>query len=269
MPFMTAGQTGLDCLYHWQEYRSDRLEPILRNNAIYLSRPSDFNDPWDCRPFFNTDLLNDPVDMQKHIDWAVRICRQDGQMSETDIERMREALNDRDLLEEKIRQATIETQQAVLERYRVYCLCSNVQNSLMWAHYADSHRGVCLEFNVRNEVICGALEVQYSLGFPMTSQYSDEPAENLLPLLAKSKVWAYEEEWRLIAQNSDNRTPHGTLLAEDGFLKLPKGALTSIIVGCHGPVDEVRALTEDCGAEIPVLVARKIENRYAIEIEGI
>lgn len=269
MPFLTAGQTGLDCLYHWQKFQPDRLGPILRDNEIYFSRPSDFNDPWDCRPFFNIDLLNDPGEVQKHIDWAVRVCRQDGRMSEADIGRMREALNERDLLEEKIRQVTIETQQAVLKRYRVYCLCPDVQNSLMWAHYADSHRGVCLEFNVRNDVICGALQVQYSLDFPMTNQYSVEPAENLLPLLVKSKVWAYEQEWRLIAQNFHNRTPDDTLLVEKGFLKLPEGALRSIIVGCQGPVDEVRAFTEDCGADIPVLVARKIENRYAIEIEGI
>ena len=269
MPFLTAAQRGLERLYHWQVFRPDRLERVLRDNAIYFSRPGDFNDPWDCRPFFNTNLLNDPDEVQRHIDWVVRICRQDGRMPESDIEKMKEALNDRKILERKIRQATIEMQQAVLERYRVYCLCPDVHNSLMWAHYADSHRGVCLEFNVRNEVICGALDVQYSVDFPVTSQYSDDPAENLLPLLAKSKVWAYEQEYRLIAQDSRNRTPRDTLLVEDGILKLPQGALRSIIVGCQGPVDEVRAFAEGCGAEIPVLVARKIDNQYAIEIEGI
>ena len=269
MPFATASERGLDRLYHWQSFQPDRLEPILRDGRIYFSKPADFNDPWDCRPFFNTDLFDDPDEVQKHIDWAVQICRKDGRMSEPDIDKMKEALKDKDILEEKVREITTETQQAVLERYRVYCLCPDVQNQLMWAHYADSHRGVCLEINVRNDVVAGALEVQYFLEFPMTAQYSDDPDENLLPLLAKSDRWAYEGEFRLIAQDANNKTPHDTLLVEGGLVELPKRALRSIIVGCLGDADEVRELVKACGANIPVLAARKIENRYAIEIDGI
>ena len=186
MPFKTAIERGFDRLYHWQTFQQDRLEAILREGKLYFSKPADFNDPWDCRPFFNTDILDDPEIAQRHIDWAVRVCRKDGQLSESDIEKMKDALKNRDALEDKVRKNTIETQQAVLERYRVYCLCPDVHNMLMWAHYADKHRGICLEFNVRNEVICGALEVQYSAEFPMTVQYSNDLAENLLPLLAKS-----------------------------------------------------------------------------------
>lgn len=107
----------------------------------------------------------------------------------------------------------------------------------MWAHYADGHRGVCLEFNVQNEVICCALEVQYFSKYPMTRQYSDNLAENLLPLLATS-----------------------------GFLKLPDGALRPIIAGCQGSYDAVQDLVRKCNVDIPVLRARKFDNRYALEI---
>lgn len=136
----------------------------------------------------------------------------------------------------------------------------------MWAHYADGHRGVCLEFNVQNEVICCALEAQYFSKYPMTRQYSDNLAENLLPLLAKSDVWKYESEYRLIVQDAANATPHETLLATNGFLKLPDGALRSIIVGCQGSYDAVQDLVRKYNVDIPVLRARKIDNRYALEI---
>jgi hypothetical protein len=266
MPFSNAAQRRLKNLYHWQRFDAGRLEAILRDNAVYCSKPSDFNDPWDCRPFFNTDLLSDPAEVQKHIDWAELICTRAGKMSEPDIARMKEALRDPALLRKMVRKGAIETQQAVLERYRVYCLCSDVSNALMWAHYADSHRGICLKFSVRNEVICCALEVQYFPEFPMTRQYSDDLAENLLPLLAKSDVWKYESEYRLIAQDAANATPHETLLAVNGFLKLPDGALRAVIVGCQGPYDEVRELVGRCSLAIPVLRARKLDNRYGLEI---
>jgi hypothetical protein len=266
MPFPTAAQRRIERLYHWQRFDAARLETILKENAIYCSKPSDFNDPWDCRPFFNTNLLTDPTELQKHIDWAVRICRRAGRMSETDIARMQDQLRDPAVIEPLVRKCTTETQQAIMERYRVYCLCPDVRNPLMWAHYADSHRGICLEFNVRNEVICCALGVQYFSEFPMTRQHSDDLAENLLPLLAKSDVWKYENEYRLIAQDAANATRHETLLVTEGFLKLPDGALRAIIVGCQGPYDAVRDLVHKCKTDLPVLCARKVDNRYALEI---
>jgi hypothetical protein len=268
MVFANAAQRHLKRLYHWQRFDADRLEVILKDNTLYCSRPADFNDPWDCRPFFNTEQLSDPAELKKHIDWAVRVCRDAGTMSAADIARMQDQLRDPAVLERMLRQHTLETQQAVLERYRVYCLSPDATNALMWAHYADSHRGICLEFNVLNNVICCALEAQYAPEFPMTRQYSDDLADNLLPLLTKSNVWKYENEYRLIVQDTANATPHDTLHATNGFLKLPDGALRSIIVGCQGPYDAVRDLVRDCNPGIQVLRAHKIDNRYALEIRA-
>jgi len=266
MPFPTAAQHRLEQLFHWQRFDADRLERILTNNTVYCSRPSDFNDPWDCRPYFNAGQLDDPTEMQKHIDWAVRICRRDGRMSEPDIARMQVQLRDRNIAAELIGRITVETQRAVLNRYRVYCLGPDVGNQLMWAHYADSHRGICLEFNVMNDVICCALEVQYFAEFPMTRPYSGDLAENLLPLLAKSDVWKYEREYRLVAQDAANATAHETLFAVDGFLKLPEGALQAIIVGCEGDYAAVRDVVRKCRSEISLKRATKVDNRYALEI---
>lgn len=268
MPFPNAAQRGLKYLYHWQRFDRDRLEVILRQKTIYCSRPSDFNDPWDCRPCFNTDILSEPAERARHIEWAVELCRRQGIMSEADIARMQEELQDGSVQRRVIEQNTVEFRKAVLERYRVYCLCPDVTNLLLWAHYGDSHCGVCLEFNVQDPVICCALEVQYSETFPMTRLYSKDLWENLLPLLVKSKVWEYEREYRLIAQEASKATPHDTLITHNGQLKFPDGALDAIIVGCNGPYDEVADLVGRCNPDIAVRRARKIDNRYAIEIES-
>jgi hypothetical protein len=266
MPFPTAIDRGLERLYHWQPFDPARLEVILREKKIYCSNPVDFNDPWDCRPYFNTEILNVPEERQKHIDWAVEICRSDGRMSENDISKMRTSLQDAILLKRLVLEHTLEMQKAVLDRYRVYCMCPDVKNALMWSHYADKHRGICLEFNVKNYTICSAMEVQYFSEFPMTRQYSNDLLESLLPLFAKSDIWKYEKEFRLVTQESANRTPHDTLESDQGQLKLSDGALRSIIVGCQGRYDEVRALVEECDSSIQILRAHKVSNRYALEI---
>jgi hypothetical protein len=61
----------------------------------------------------------------------------------------------------------------------------------MWAHYADDHRGICLEFDLRNEVLCGALRCEYLREFPLMKAYESSEEANLLILLAKGDAWAY------------------------------------------------------------------------------
>src|SRR5215472_11992557 len=62
-----AGQIGLSSLYHYQDFNLDssddhleRLTDILKNHRIWCSNPANFNDPWDCKPYFDPALLNDP-----------------------------------------------------------------------------------------------------------------------------------------------------------------------------------------------------------------
>ena len=74
MPFPTAAQNKIQRLYHWQRFNMARFEEQMKNGTVYCSSPRDFNDPWDCRPFFNTNLLADENERPKHIDWAVKFA---------------------------------------------------------------------------------------------------------------------------------------------------------------------------------------------------
>ncbi len=35
------------------------------------------------------------------------------------------------------------------QNWGVYCLCEKPDNLLMWSHYADAHRGICLQFDTK------------------------------------------------------------------------------------------------------------------------
>jgi hypothetical protein len=49
----TAHELKISRLYHYQRFNPDWIRQILFDRKIYFSNPANFNDPWDCRPYFN------------------------------------------------------------------------------------------------------------------------------------------------------------------------------------------------------------------------
>jgi Protein of unknown function (DUF2971) len=138
----------------------------------------------------------------------------------------------------------------------------------MWAHYAGSHTGICLEFDARVAPFTrqtGAAKVRYRSTYPaediVTSGYG--------PLITKSDVWAYEAEWRLIAEERGVAQAAETLKTDDGFLTLPTGVLKSIIVGCLATEDSrqlIARLVRTHAPEVMVRQATLARDRYAVVI---
>ena len=266
--FQTAAPKHVQFLYHWQRFIPDRLITTLRDRKIWCSPPGVFNDPWDCKPCYNANL-QDERERERHIKWYGQITRrQCPELPEAEIAKRQQFFRDNpNHFEERTNTMSPQMWSAVSQQYRVYCLGPDVQNTLMWAHYADSHKGICLEFSTRNDVICCALRVEYRREYPLMRLYSDDPDENLIPLLTKSDVWSYEQEYRLVPQERGLATNHETLMTDNNYLELPKGALTSIIVGCQGPFEEVRALVSEHAPELSVRRAVRVPDRYALRIE--
>jgi hypothetical protein len=71
----------------------------------------------------------------------------------------------------------------------------------MWSHYADSHRGVCLEFNLAGDesYSVDTHRVVYQEAFPAASFFTINTAVGATAaLLTKAAYWRYEAEWRTI-----------------------------------------------------------------------
>jgi hypothetical protein len=265
----TALSQGHRVLYHWQPYHGDRLASLLRDRLIYLASPDAFNDPWDCKPYFNTAILENTEERERHIEWAGRICREHHGYSEADVLRLQQSLRaDRGKHEDMLRQLSHEIWAEIAKRYRVYCLSPELLNVLMWSHYADDHKGICLEFSTRNDVMCCALRCEYLHEFPLTRAYSTADAENLGMLLAKAHPWHYENEYRLIAEERAHSLVADSLKTNGGLLTLPNGALTAVIVGCQGPYDEVRRLAAAYAPDVAVRRAIRVPNRYELAVVG-
>jgi hypothetical protein len=160
----------------------------------------------------------------------------------------------------------------IQRRYRVYCLATEPANTLMWSHYAEKHTGICLEYRCDDGVFSTALKVVYCETYPRLDLADDNPDTLLLPLLTKAEDWSYEDEYRLIAQEESEALNHRSLITKNNRLKLPDGALTSIIVGCLAPLSTGEAVVEivkSSGHPIELQEARRASNHYSLTVGGL
>jgi hypothetical protein len=107
----------------------------------------------------------------------------------------------------------------------VVSLTSDPLNRLMWAHYADSHRGFVAEFKYNNETewegfrtiltpFGPALKVPYE---PRLHRYNPSLPNIAQVYYAKHSAWKDEEEWRVI-EMLQKSTPESTNDGKTYFL---------------------------------------------------
>lgn len=273
MKTKTAAALHIKRLYHYQAFDKERLSRMFTEGTIYFSRPRDFNDPWDCRPFFSKSALDDLEEYERTVRWFVR-CHRTRNTSLPEAEHLRreeELRSNRKLLEWMIDKMTSEMEQAIQTQYRVYCLSIHADSILMWSHYAASCKGLCLEFSVQNKLFCAALRVEYLNHCPTFSVAATDEDANLRPLLTKSAAWGYEDEFRVVASEQPFVFA-GVPTTTQGFLALPQGALQSVILGSLMPAPDrewVRSLIHKSGWNVALKVASIIPDQYAFQIRGI
>jgi hypothetical protein len=107
--------------------------------------------------------------------------------------------------EYKKRQKYHDIRKTISKKYGLLCFSGNWEESLLWGHYADKHRGIALGFEIlKDEVfpICyrGELKrVEFEL------KNNDSKNEKLFLDLARVKYerWSYENEYRIIISLGD------------------------------------------------------------------
>jgi hypothetical protein len=140
-------------LYHYQSLAiPEHFNRIFTENTLYFSNPDDFNDPWDCRLTFNKEMLNNPIEYRKIAKYLI-----DNEKSFSEDVKNR-LYTHRKFLENKIDELSDAFCKEIITQYRSYCLSTHPDSTLMWSHYGDSHRGVCLEFSVDNNLFICALK---------------------------------------------------------------------------------------------------------------
>lgn len=89
----------------------------------------------------------------------------------------------------------------VEDYYSVFCASSVNNNNLMWSHYADSHRGICVKYNFSNN-FCIPEDTFYKEIIYRPENYVEEDKTYIDDyFFTKSGNWSYEQEIRFLKFN--------------------------------------------------------------------
>lgn len=250
-----AGRAGIASLYHYQDFNpatsvdSDRLIDVLNNNRIFCSDPRSFNDPWDCKPYFNLDALDEPAIMSATAE-ALISTRTGG----LDAARIDEQLRTNSTFLKSAMKLFSEHQAAYIpSRWGLYCLTSDPCSTLMWSHYSGHHRGICLEFAVSNSKFALAYRVHYEKEYPRILLFDEKSSLNILVI--KSDDWAYEDEFRLICPRYTDVKNH-PLQLNGSYLSIGVKDLKSIILGCQISPEAERQIRDIVTGHAPTVAVR-------------
>jgi hypothetical protein len=224
--------------YFYKFTSMDTANLILKNGSFRYSSPASFNDPFDIQTelYFDFEIKDFPRLVTNEIDALVcgrRVAAFDGSsdwckaivMLQEQNKKGKYRRNHLDFLVEPLvhilsneieitRKKYNEHWCNQLKKLRVFCLSAHNQSILMWSHYAQYHTGVCFKLKVlpeKDNSICAAKKVDYLPDPP--SFFKAEAWIDSIVLnkelehtdlyyrypLSKSKIWEYEDEWRVWA----------------------------------------------------------------------
>ena len=139
----------------------------------------------------------------------------------------------------------------------ILSLSEDKNNELMWSHYGDQHKGMCMEFSTEeNADILNDEKLTYKVVysdnhynmmdvFPFySSEYPNKTQDEIeqgicIPKVYahKSTVWKYEKEWRVISDITNQKESYD----KTGALEPFPGKLTAIYFGELATEEKINA----------------------------
>ena len=237
-------------IYKFQSFESEYSIENLKNSEVWFSKPKGLNDPFDCDilvNFMDTDNKEKMLEFfEKYYFKNLRKSGKEKVEVEEEISTFKRQHFPNGKPDQKASAVAKELFQEFSQKQKesyanmgVGCFTTELANILMWSHYANGHRGFCLEFDTELFLSSARIpdknlmKVIYSDSYPMLSptDWYESPRRLLEPLYTKSKDWISEQEWRLLKKNGNK-----------GFRYNPN-ALTAIYFGCWATKENIAKIT--------------------------
>jgi hypothetical protein len=128
------------------------------------------------------------------------------------------------------RKSYIKVFREVKRKWGLLCFSPSWEEQLLWAHYADGHKGIALGFEILKDVI---LKLTYTPNqirtqFDLTANPEENEKKFLSLAKVKYKEWLYEKEHRILVKLEN-------CVLDDSLYFLPFGdrlKLKVIVLGC-------------------------------------
>lgn len=231
---------------------------LFRSGMVRFTQPIEFNDPFEMQPFIKG-LADEPTLENQFRDGFGKTL--DPQIDEM-LSKLRLTAEQKSKIDRGSIHQTVQSQapealglfkklaqlvtplvdrqiyKTVNENLGAFCLTEKPDDLLMWAHYADHHRGAILEFDQNNEFFNRRLGPQDDFRhFKKVTYTQDRPNVFLADSDAvdffyfKSTEWEYEQEWRLIAPLADCKRVDRQNRLPIYLFKLPPECVRSVGIG--------------------------------------
>ena len=184
-------------LYKYRDWNVSFHKKLIFEPSIYLSAPSDFEDPIDCKNPIRYDLLtdfeifdkyfresinkNNRFDYFHHFEWAGNWFLKNP-------------------LRDPIQVNLIETEALIEfnERFGVLSLTADPLNKLMWEKYGNKNKGFCIGYDGKLlfDFLGGGSEVIYRDCLPIIKPFGDLMLQHHKQVFYKEMKWFFEKEYR-------------------------------------------------------------------------
>ena len=176
----------------------------LNNNQIFYNDFNDVNDPYDV----NNGMLEDSYFEAKN---------------ETQIKSVKKLFNNMGY--EMGDHMSLMLRGVFIDLFGVSCFTSRNDSILMWGHYGNGFKGICVEYDIPEKLYERLIEVKYD-DIPLTvnsdllsvfeGKHGIKDAKDIFSV--KHSDWAYEKEWRVVG-------------GKNGIEKLPADSMKSVYFG--------------------------------------
>lgn len=167
----------------------------------------------------------------------------------------------------------------IINNLHILCLTNSYQNKLMWAHYADSSRGVCLTIKVPKRLVYPVCytsarvfsdsNINYIVEHGKNRQLKTNLNKSLVDLSNDVKIahikdhrWLYENEYRIVFDNDNG------LINDEGNWFMPV-KITQVYLGVNfskNSVEEIERVKDLCSHNnIPIKEMRISDSKYVVK----
>ncbi|NWH05625.1 DUF2971 domain-containing protein [Desulfobacter latus] len=231
-----------------------RLIESLITGEVYFSSPEKLNDPFDCQ-----------IDIKKSLKVAIGMVERNQKQILLSIQERLDTL-----FSEVERDITT---------FGVWSCSLELKNSLMWSHYGDEHRGICLTYKLSEKFtdhtlgeVIGLHPVEYAEN-PITdwfieqSKITGEPPSSMefitslivKLLISKDVCWKYEKEGRVISKTQ-------------GLKEIGKPALQQVCFGLRTPENDknlIKHILSSHGYKATICEMIRSDNDFGLEAKEI
>ena len=254
----------------------DKWRAIALDGYIFYTSPQFFNDPFDTLLPKAPEIVP-PLEERKYI---IDVLRRAVTIKKDEVDRLlysddfdralRIVLDSRHYdrsISEEIFKAYKMDRIPYKEEVAITCFSEVNNEQLMWAHYAGSYSGFCIEYDFSKSCdsafLRGTAKVEYTNEKPCKDQFDDMGEYESKVMLTKSECWSYEKEWR-----SRKIAEYGLWKSKIYPIIDAHSCITAIYLGCNMPDEYQKVIIDHYrNTEVKVFQMKLCDDKFDMYFE--